>query len=868
MRALDFILENTEVLDEVAMNPTRLKQEAAKTGAQAGMEFEMIVPNTKSEDMDDYDPEPDYDSDESASSIRDIRDFFNDGNYNSRRQVDQLVDELTEKYYEWADEHRSEQWDSEGKDYLREYIENEGEFDEDAALEEAYDQLGLTSEQQEAANKAGATITKRSDAVGNEDWEHWKEARDLVSEKLDQFVEEQWDEQGRLYDNAREKWMDESDWPDESDWLENEGIDTMQDVLSYDITWPHWYYPDSGGELSIDDIADEFSRMIDKPINASKRYHGARREAGHYVVEPDGSLEPDDSDDAGLEFVSPPMPIDEMLSDFNKVVAWAKDKGCYTNDSTGLHINVSVPDFSREKLDYVKLAILLGDEYILKEFGRQGNTYTKSALGRVKDNIRSRPEDAKRLLDSMKSGLSDIASKAVHSGATDKYTSINTKDGYIEFRSPGGDWLDADIPKVENTLLRFVVALDAACDPQKYRKEYLTKLYKLLSPSKDATDTIQYFTKYAAGELPKAALRSFVKQAQLERKIKADKEQGKKYWWRVDKEGRGARNGASVEVVATSKEEALEKAASEWNIRLGALTQADAYPVRKVEEPELAPYDPNGKYIISKFKADGPNTVAYRFSADTWNKADWVLTAWLTANNITDRDDVRKYSIRFDPEKNEGQAEGHETTNTPRYEIFNLNTNNSVEDAEGITNDREALIRLNDYLQHGPHRLSADQARDTFGIRRVGDSEPILAQPISRGGNQPQSRFEIYRISDGRALTRRGEPLEIVANGVEGAERQMIEIIRSLDFGAPELFAVRSVIQPPSQPGSTQDIQQQRAAGGAFTGAWKVLANGREVYRFSGVGNQQSDANRVAIQWLRNNGYDQGTEVEVVPIMS
>lgn len=808
MRALDFILENTEVLDEVAMNPTRLKQEAAKTGAQAGMEFEMIVPNTKSEDMDDYDPEPDYDSDESASSIRDIRDFFNDGNYNSRRQVDQLVDELTEKYYEWADEHRSEQWDSEGKDYLREYIENEGEFDEDAALDEAYDQLGFTAEQQEAANKAGATITKRSDAVGNEDWEHWKEARDLVSEKLDQFVEEQWDEQGRLYDNAREKWMDESDWPDESDWLENEGIDTMQDVLSYDITWPHWQYPDSGGELSIDDIADEFSRMIDKPINASKRYHGARREAGHYVVEPDGSLEPDDSNDAGLEFVSPPMPIDEMLSDFNKVVAWAKSKGCYTNDSTGLHINVSVPDFSRDKLDYVKLAILLGDEYVLKEFGREGNTYTKSALKRVKDNIRSRPEDAKRLLDSMKAGLSDIASKAVHSGATDKYTSINTKDGYIEFRSPGGDWLDADIPKVENTLLRFVVALDAACDPQKYRKEYLTKLYKLLSPSKDATDTIQYFTKYAAGELPKAALRSFVKQAQLERKIKSDKEQGKKYWWRVDKEGRGARNGASVEVVATSKEEALEKAASEWNTRLGALTQADAYPVRQVEEPELAPYDPNGKYIISKFKADGPNTVAYRFSADTWNKAEWVLQAWLTANNIVDRSDAsrgihRQYSIRFDPDQKEGQADGVQSAST----------------------------------------------------------EP--EQPTGQ-----QTRFEIYRISDGRSLTRRGEPLQIVANGVEGAERQMIEIIRSLDFGAPELFAVRSVIQPPSQPGSTQDIQQQRAAGGAFTGAWKVLADGQEVYRFSGVGNQQSDANRVAIQWLRNNGYDQGTEVEVVPIMS
>jgi hypothetical protein len=93
-----------------------------------------------------------------------------------------------------------------------------------------------------------------------------------------------------------------------------------------------------------------------------------------------------------------------------------------------------------------------------------------------------------------------------------------------------------------------------------------------------------------------------------------------------------------------------------------------------------------------------------------------------------------------------------------------------------------------------------------FGIRRVGDSEPILAEPIR-----------------------------------------------------PTTSAV---------PGSTTDIQQQRAAGGAFTGAWKVMADGREVHRFSGIGNVQSDANRVAIQWLRNNGYDSSTEVEVLPIMS
>jgi hypothetical protein len=151
MRATDFIILETEVLDEVAMNPTRLKQEAAKTGAQAGMEFEMIVPNVKQEEGDG-DPEADYDSDESANSIRDIREFFNDSDYNTRRTLDDLVNILTDGYQEWAYEKRSEQWEEDGKDFLREYIENQGEFDEDAALDEAYDQLGLTDEQKEEAN--------------------------------------------------------------------------------------------------------------------------------------------------------------------------------------------------------------------------------------------------------------------------------------------------------------------------------------------------------------------------------------------------------------------------------------------------------------------------------------------------------------------------------------------------------------------------------------------------------------------------------------------------------------------------------------------------------------------------------------------
>jgi hypothetical protein len=71
-----------------------------------------------------------------------------------------------------------------------------------------------------------------------------------------------------------------------------------------------------------------------------------------------------------------------------------------------------------------------------------------------------------------------------------------------------------------------------------------------------------------------------------------------------------------------------------------------------------------------------------------------------------------------------------------------------------------------------------------------------------------------------------------------------------------------------AQPGSTTDLAQQRATPGTFTGAWRVVvaSTGEEVYRFSGIGNNQADANSVAAQWARRSRLDD--PIEVYPIMS
>jgi hypothetical protein len=778
------------LLSEVNMSPSSLRTLAADIDARAGMEFEMYVPGAAQED-DDYDQEPDYDSDENIRSIQDAYDFFYDGDYNSRRDCERLREQMQESYWEWLGQQFDSRWDGDQEEFVYNYLKENASADEIAEI------LGVE------LGEDGEYVADR---------QAYKDATEKV---IEEGYGNYWYDVAR--EDAQEDFNQNADL--ESEWLEDIDINTMQDVESnFSITWPH-RYNSSGGTVSIEDTADSFGRAIGRAVEASHAYHsgGTTRPSKtelHYVVEPDGSLdEPDEMDDGGLEFVSPALPVTELLDDLKKVKAWADKTGCYTNDSTGLHINVSVAGWKGDlsELDYVKLAILLGDEYIISEFGRQGNTYCKSALKIVKDHIAQQPDDVEKLLNQMKEHLNTSAAKIIHNGYTQKFTSINTKNGYIEFRSPGGDWLNENFDKIENTLLRFVVALDAAVDETKYKQEYAKKLYKLLNP-KEAKNTMTYFAQYAAGELPKAALVSFVKQAQLERKVnKEDPAAGKKYWWRVSRPG----FGASVEVVATSREEAIEKG--------------------KVEYPD-----------------------------------------WAKATNMEAKP-VRPYE-------------------TQRYEIYNKQTGNALETVPAnIDGDDAAEEFLNDYIEQGPHTLQRAQATAMFGIRRIGNKSvsaragaPVPAGSVGQTTDRPfiwkvtgandspyQSRgMEVFASSEFEAMKRARAywDLNIGQSSLEDWFRDKgwrATPVRPAGPSTPRPVPGVIDIEPDIRPGSTSDLQQQRTSGG-FTGSWKVMVYGREVYRFGGVGNVQADANRVAAQWARDNGYElrlQAGDVEVLPIM-
>jgi hypothetical protein len=346
-----------------------------------------------------------------------------------------------------------------------------------------------------------------------------------------------------------------------------------------------------------------------------------------------------------------------------------------------------------------------------------------------------------------------------------------------------------------------------------------------LTQDQKGSDTIKYFADYVAGKIPRAALRSFVKQAQLQRKEKRGETSNQKMWWNVSNPGNSY---ASVEVVATSKEEAIEKALGDDGYPSWANTRQSivAEPVRPYEEKPAQPAepqggrpnDPNGRYAIvprsdpALYGSSTGGTPDYQFRFNMGNPAEqaqgrYVLQAWAARNNLVAAD----YMV-VDTEQWDRPADADQTDVNPLRPTG--------------PGPWELASRSNNQVYFNPQQTN----------RAAAETEARLWLSLTG-----------YNPSDFVVRTREGSRSDAEQSGIIDIEPD-IEVI---------------------YPGSTTDLAQQRATPGTFSGAWKILINGEEVHRFSGVGNNQSDANRVAAQWLRNNGRGvSGEGFEVYPIMT
>jgi hypothetical protein len=815
-------------LDEVKMSPGALEKFATSPeakGIRAGFEAELIFRDTQGE-SEELDPEPNYDADERAYSIQQVIEFFENDEYGyglSDRQRNRLENDLDERYMEWRDEQIISDFRNDAEDLIRDILLEETPMDQRIHFY-LTDSLQMSDEEADAVIKAGAEAPRftNSDAQKdyadeNPEYKAYLEAADEAEQELEESVEFSVNRQDEYWDEALDKYRDDYSGDDDS-FFSDVGLRWMSDVANeFNLDWPVW---DGGGQQNYgsrnwEDIGNSLQDVVDMPVVVSSNYHTTKRRPGQWIIEPDGSLDPDDkSEEAGLEIVSPPMPLLTAIEKLRAVTDWANDPNggnAYTNSSTGLHMGVSLPSMKSEAtgddigIDYVKLILFMGDKYVQQQFGREANTYCASALEKLKQNIKGKKSDPAGVVKLLQHGLTELAYKELQKGVgTSKYTSAHIQPGYIEFRSPGGDWLakaDEEIGVLENTMLRFARAMAIAGDPNAERQEYAKKLYKLVTEDNpEYADQLRLFSEFSAGTINKEQLKKQWADTVLQKELPSVGKDEYEVYRRDNVDSPDATVGTLYakdyddaydqflrqygrdindldvrikqpwfdvfddkgRVVKTLRAKDIDKATERAQYEFGE-RWTDAWNIYRrpddTPEPKASPRAQVAKRIATKPKA--PTQYNYdiidqrtldlkaidRFYAANDQEASRVFDQWLKMKNLPN--DTANYGYRRSAKAvSDDEASDWEAVYVPTGNVFDTLAHADAEQARTWAQSMGDAVRPEDIqVRRVGHQQAADARRDSVDLQRnlgVQDVDIDVTQNFAAG----RENYELYQQDD------------------------------------------------------------------------------------------------------------------------
>lgn len=517
---------SSSILNEIKMSSKNLEKLSNNIDAKIGIEYEFVFQSN--DDIDNQELEEKGDI--PVNQIISVINFFldDDTDQNDSDLIDEMESYLEDRYTDWLSEKIDEYInDEKNEDYLynilintyvvtdhkkiqKELVDNLNKMDITyEQLKDAYrwHQSMSTSYRDNRNSELEADIKRISNSkeLG---LETYYKARKKIYDRIEKEIDESLkDSNSYLYKSLR-NFLKNYDFKQRNFLKEQYGnsvsdvYEKLKEVEEFkDLSWP-LIYPDSENDI------------LKKAEETFKDYEDSF--IGYYDVETDSSVVVDDEyNEIGLEIKNaiPLLSLEETIYDFTTMVDFISNHG-YLNDSTGLHINVSTKNFNKDKVDYIKLVLLLGDEYILEKFSRLGNSYTTSSLDRL--NRQTEENERIKILNSLQEKLNDFAGDIINLGMDEKYVSVNLQGNRVEFRSPGGDWIDNE-KQVIDTITRFIVVLDAAIDPNKYKEEYAKKLYKWINPPDDYNDTIKIFSMLQSNMIPPAAAKSYLRKIQRDR---------------------------------------------------------------------------------------------------------------------------------------------------------------------------------------------------------------------------------------------------------------------------------------------------------------------------------------------------------------
>ena len=490
------IVETVEDLFEVNMSPGVLKQWAQSSAAQGirlGFEAELIFPGYGSGEEQTYEDD-DVWNETTIESIDQIESMF-PRDYDDQYRLDKALRTLDHEYDSYvtevqasqSDEHAGEAWaelrfQNDWEEFRDEWIRNEAS--NDGLSEEEIDEL-LDNPQSR---------------------EYYSYSRS-AQEEFDSIIQDEIASGDGDYGRFARQYQADVDVDSFEDWASNEGYGTMYDFMRrFRLDYPTIPGAESGQDYSESEaqrLAADLGKLTGEDYVVLSGYHAADKDINKWYIESDGSISvPEELEHAmPVEVVSPALPLGQALDAMSVFFNAARRLGAISNQSTGFHMSLSINEgpLANIQPNYLKLVLFTGDEYVLDQFSRASNTYAKSASAQLAQLDPLDTATAAKILDYFRKGIVSAAANAFVQANSTRYSAVNMKGNYVEFRAAGGAGYSNDVNKLIQTAYRYAYAYAIAVDKNAYRNEFAKKLYKLISDFRLPmhSDTIQLFANYA-----------------------------------------------------------------------------------------------------------------------------------------------------------------------------------------------------------------------------------------------------------------------------------------------------------------------------------------------------------------------------------
>ncbi len=224
-----------------------------------------------------------------------------------------------------------------------------------------------------------------------------------------------------------------------------------------------------------------------------------------WYIEPDGSIL-DTGQGVPAEIVSSVYRVNTGLRQLERLFSWMRGMGHETDDSTGLHINLSIEGKTRDDYDFLKMLILFDENYTANLFDRLENANTLDMRSGLRARLRRLvgSDEPRRVVrgNDMKEILAELRAFGRHLFETfDKYYSINARpSGVFEFRGMGGQHYETKFDSIRKRVVNMAYLLKVGSDDTLMARDYVKKVFEMLDQGKFVHPDLGFGKQSASGK--------------------------------------------------------------------------------------------------------------------------------------------------------------------------------------------------------------------------------------------------------------------------------------------------------------------------------------------------------------------------------